>query len=268
MNKFFKQRFKSPKISVRGQAAIFDGIMFLMLVSISVALMFNFVGAYGQAQNKVLRSSHLLNYVHSIGKSLYFVDVSTVASVDLNNPNGAIPAKSLGQGVSELDPTYTCEKLAGYKSNSVAELMKRDLSDGFFDNKYGNDEDQGNTPGRLALRCAAAELMKPITSAGFDFNIDLLPPGGNGNGRPPTSIRPIDPDDKAVSNVNDVPELSQFLLGDAPTGCDGIASKLRGKQLLAVTFPFSVFNENDDAEIRADKLQYTVRICVWPSEKT
>lgn len=254
----------------KGQAAIFDGIMFLMLVSISVALMFNFVGGYGQAQSKVLRSSNLLNYVHSIGKSLYFVDVESVSHVNLDNPNELPNPNNQGLGASTKNPTYTCSILKNYKSNSIAELMKRDLSDGKFDNTYGiPGSDDGNTPGRLALRCAAAELMKPVTSAGFDYNIDIIAPGAQnvGGGPTVTNINENDPDDRTASNINDVPPLNKFMTVEPILGCDGIAATLKGKQLLAITFPFSVFNEADNEEQRAEKLQYTVRICVWPSEK-
>lgn len=255
------------KKKLKGQAAIFDGVLFLMLVSISVALMFNFAGSYGQTQSKVLRSSHLLNYVHSIGKTLYFVDVSLVSQVDLND------RATSGHGVSSINEDFTCNKLKVYKSNSVAELMKRDLSDSKFDNTYGDSQvNSGNTPGRLALRCSAAMLLKPITTSGYDYNIDVLTPSaGAGSGPSVVPVFETDLDDRTVSSLNDEKgrQIREFALQrEAPLGCDGIALKLKGKQILAVTFPFSVFNENDDFNVRAEKLQYTVRICIWPSEKS
>ena len=42
----------------RAQAAVFDGIMFLLLVSLSCTFVFVFVSSYGQQEDQVMRSAY------------------------------------------------------------------------------------------------------------------------------------------------------------------------------------------------------------------
>ncbi|MDP3742696.1 MAG: hypothetical protein Q8R15_05255 [Candidatus Micrarchaeota archaeon] len=244
---------------LRGQAAIFDGIMFLLLVSFSVAMMFSFLSDYGTAQSRILRSSHSLNYVQSIGKTLYSLDVSTLTSTELPPVFGS-------------DAPLQCSELVKFRSNSVADLVKRDVSDGKFDNKYSTVERDGpNSPGRLALRCALYELMKPVVQSGFDYNAEIL--DGDSNFRP-FPIDPNDPEQYLITNLADDDVIYQAALhgasgGDGTSnGCGSISSALKGKQLLAIATPFRVFNEAPDSEPSdSQRKDHQLRICMWPSER-
>lgn len=240
---------------VRGQAAIFDGIMFLLLVSFSVAMMFSFLSDYGNAQSRMLRSSHSLNYVQGIGKTLYSLDVSTLANTELPAVSGA-PAP------------LQCMELEKFSSNSVADLLKRDVSDGRFDNKFG-ESTGANAPGRLALRCALFELMKPVVQSGFDYNAEIL--DGSSNFRP-FQIHPQDPEQYLITNLEENDEIYQAALRGADgngngNGCGSISGVLKGKQLLAIATPFRVFDESGEALDSALRRDHQLRICMWPSEQ-
>ncbi len=243
---------------LRGQAAIFDGIMFLLLVSFSVAMMFSFLSDYGNTQSRMLRSSHSLNYVQGIGKTLYSLDVSTLANTELPPVSGA-PAP------------LQCSELEKFRSNSVADLLKRDVSDGKFDNKFGEStegENIANAPGRLALRCALFELMKPVVQSGFDYNAEIL--DGTSNFRP-FQIDPNDPEHYLITNLEENDAIYEAALhgedgSDTGNGCGSISSELKGKQLLAIATPFRVFDESS-TELDALRKDHQLRICMWPSER-
>lgn len=228
----------------KAQAAIFDGIMFLLLVSLSVAMMFSFLSDYGNAQARTLRSSHLLNYVQGIGKSIYSLDASQLSSTDLTlRPSGW--------------NHHNCDALAPFASNTVADLLKRDIADYKFDNRFGQSE-EANAPGKLALRCALFELMKPVVGSGFDYNAEVLdgdaavkfPPFHDESPDEPTLITNLDEGD------------SVYAAALAGQGCGSISQVLKGKQLLAISTPFRVFD--DDGVTRHD---HQLRICMWPSER-
>lgn len=99
-------------------------------------------------------------------------------------------------------PQLSCSILSNYPSVSVAELLKRDLEDvsgsaannpnsenslcldnqmGIDPNCPGNSVPSSNStpnlplvPGKLALRCALFELMKPIHSQGVRYFADIV----------------------------------------------------------------------------------------------
>ncbi len=221
----------------KGQAAIFDGIMFLLLSSFSIAMMFAFLSDYGNSQAKMLRSSHSLNYVQGIGKALYSLDASMLKDVQL------------------ADAPITCSELEKFRSNTVTDLLKRDISDGKFDNKYG-ESDVANAPGKLALRCALAELMKPVVGSGFDYHAEVL--DGKSNFKP-FALDPGDPEQLLVTNL----PVSDVLYEEAGKGCNFVSSTLKGKQLLAISTPFRVIEEGSLDR----KIDHQLRICMWPSER-
>ncbi len=231
-------------MKTRGQAAIFDGIMFLLLVSFSVALMFSFLSDYGANQAHTLRNSHLLNYVQGIGKSVYNIDVSTLKTTDLN---------TVGQRWS-FD---NCDTLGKFRLNTVADLLKRDLSDHKFNNKFG-DSEVANAPGKLALRCALFELMKPVVGSGYDYQAEIL----DADSTPlfaPFQLDTNDPEPRLVTTLAESDPLYQVA---KVNGCESIALNLKGKQLLAISTPFKVFDEAGQAH------GHQLRICMWPSEST
>ena len=238
---------KKIKSKTRGQAAIFDGIMFLLLVSFSVAMMFSFLSDYGNSQARTLRSAHLLNYVQSIGKSVYSLDVSQLAETDLTKQ----PIEWQTRGF------HNCEQLASFGSNTVADLLKRDVSDGKFDNQFG-ESDEANAPSKLALRCALFELMKPVVGSGFDYNAEVLSGDSNPRFTPfydATSEEPV-----LITNLPEDNAIYQVAL--AGRGCGSISQELKGKQLLAISTPFRVFDEDG-----VTPHNHQLRICMWPSER-
>lgn len=234
----------------KAQAAVFDGIMFLLLVSFSVTLMFSFLSDYGNAQAKTLQSSHTLNYVQGIGKALYTLDVSMLQSTDLD---------TLGNSWNYEN----CNTLEKFRSNTVSDLIKRDISDGFFNNKFGDSDDISNAPGKLALRCALFELMKPVTGSGYDYLAEVL----DGDRSPRFAPFPIinSPQNRADLEpvlVTNLPTSDSIYLAAEESGCDSVSRTLKGKQLMAVATPFRVFDKDGGAH------DHQLRICMWPSERT
>ena len=147
----------------RAQAAVIDGIMFLLVVVTSVTLVYSFYGNYGQAQDKTAYSAFVMNFMQATVKTLYYLDASTLSKVD---------AYSLQSGLNGPD----CGQLQKYPGISVMELLKKDSTpvpltgvngDGNdiadLDNKFG----KADAPGKLAMRCAMKELMKPFEFANF-----------------------------------------------------------------------------------------------------
>ena len=63
--------------NVRGQAAIMDAILFLMLTSILATTLFYFAAPYGQAQATQLNEIYLHNYASSTYKALLWAPVDT-----------------------------------------------------------------------------------------------------------------------------------------------------------------------------------------------
>lgn len=157
---------------MKGQAALFDGILFLLLVMFSVGMVYSYLSTYGVAHERTLRASHEVNYMQSIVKALYSVDASTLKNVPKWEANPAV----VNPAYADLD----CNKTAPYVGRfSVAELLKKDLSDfsgsadadstcggpSYLDDKFGSSD----APGTTALRCALKEFMKPFTFAGMDY---------------------------------------------------------------------------------------------------
>ncbi|MFH1246752.1 MAG: hypothetical protein V1644_00065 [Candidatus Micrarchaeota archaeon] len=243
----------------KAQAAIFDGIMFLLLVSFSVAMMFSFLSDYGQSQSKILRSSHSLNYVQGIGKVLYSLDVSTLS-------NTMLPSTS-----PDVNVPLQCSGLEKFRSNTVADLLKRDVSDGKFDNKFNTGEEiaTANAPGKLALRCALYELMKPVVQSGFDYNAEIL---DGSNFRPFDITSSTDMEGYLITNLQQDSSIYQAAAGvggESGNGCGSISRALKGKQLLAIATPFRVFDESGDSpELDAIPRDHQLRVCMWPSEKS
>jgi hypothetical protein len=153
----------------RGQAALFDGIMFLLFASFSVAMIYVFVNDYGKAQDEALRSGYILAYVQQAGKVIFFTQVKTLK--DVANPVGlpnaglegcwkdpefpyaaasCIPGTvARGYPYSDLaDPLKGCASLSKFDLSTVSDLLKKDLGDGTdesfscLDDQFGNPSSQ------------------------------------------------------------------------------------------------------------------------------
>ncbi len=309
----------------RGQAAIFDAIMFLLFVSGSIALMYHFFTAYGIAQDQTMRSAYMLAYAQDVGKALYYTSAEQLASVALpsvtatqnerkwfdpeatrptaeGGPGLAYPASGLcstsGEGCPyyDLGETTTmgrdwgCQYLEKYPSVTVLELLKRDLiggtktggsvtwtdtqlnglaagntlsasSDACLDNKFGKNGGEAcvayseplvpDAPGKLALRCALKEYMKPFSSAGYKYFAEIVRADTG------TPVR------QPAFNQNDYStwRITNHWAAEKWFGCqDAISS---GNDILTVGFPFRIPDSKDITK----HINFEVRICFWQSSR-
>jgi hypothetical protein len=248
----------------RAQAALFDGILFLLLVMFSVSMIYAYLTTYGVAQERTLRSSHEINYMQTIVKSLYAVDVSALKNV----PQWEVsPDEVVNPAYADLN----CSVLEGYPGRlSVAELLKKDLSDysgtacgddpactarSKLDDSFGG----AAAPGTTALRCALKEFMKPFTFAGIQYlaevytpfagqRVPVFPQGGSGPDRVAVSNRPLSAEPRVQT-------------------CDDAANAFN--ETLAVRAPFRIRVDIDKSSvpgvvaITPTTYTYTLRFCTW-----
>ncbi|MBU1197600.1 hypothetical protein KJ765_03735 [Candidatus Micrarchaeota archaeon] len=185
--------------SRKAQASFFDGILFLMVVVFSVAMIFVTLNSYTVSQDRALRSAYFMNYLQSTAKALYFIDVNTLGDVetycaDLGGANSERYCKTLASNNDRFDrftlsdgssiDTFDCPSLTDYSNLiTVADLLKKDVSPivggiildesfttdsatgTFLDDHYGHS----NQRGRTALRCSMKEIMKPFTFSGYHY---------------------------------------------------------------------------------------------------
>ena len=261
---------------MRGQAAIFDGIMFLMLVSFSMAMVFTFLNTYGTAQDNVIRSSHTLNYMQSAMKSIYFIDASTLAKVD------ETPRTCDRGDCQDEERVYggdmNCTQLENWRV-TVGDVVKKDLVDGRMDDLFGKEG--AEAPGKTALRCLFREVMKPFRQAGYNYFVEVLDP---------QNIRPIQAwqGETTAARYDETRARSAYpapWVTDTGIGYDGVYScddpRINATALLAVSTPFRVQPPGkDDAACGTDALEpyaachdsgantplgYQLRVCVWPA---
>ena len=243
----------------RAQAAVFDGIMFLLLVSLSCTFVFVFVSSYGQQEDQVMRSAYLLNYMQSVMKAVYFIDASQVSGI-----------RVVGDAEAELYPSLDCAITKDYPGTvSVSDLVKRDIGDPAqthpqgpaLDDKFGS----AMSPGRTALRCTLKELMKPLALSGYKYFAEFL------DQRLPTPESPsgkaVEQPDVRITNSVLFAELAKprfennQLVQDS--GCELV--KNAGANLLSVASPFRVIDYLGGGE---SSNRYIFRICVWQSNET
>ncbi len=218
----------------RGQAAIFDGLFFLLISMASVAMIFYFLSPYGQSQDQTMRSAHTLNFVQSAFKAMYYVDASTLSAEKL-------PDEAAGSS--------NCLNLGTWSRVTVMELLKKDLRDGKFDDKYG----PADAPGKLAARCAFARGLKTFTDAGYSyyvqiqridgaFTIDVVPPD--------TAA-----DKKNISSSIRINNCSNPLMANN----------------FVVAAPFKVFrctSASSSQTCAGTGDQYLLRVCTWQTQMT
>ena len=302
--KFFEKNF------AKGQAAIFDGIMFLLFASTSVALVFVFLNGYGIAQDEAMRSSYLLAYLQDAAKSLFYIDVRTLGDValpdevswkDPNSGQGSSPCTpASGTGCPYWDllnggDDSKCEILKTYFATTVADLLKKDLSDSDFersvtlgtttgsdtsaavciDNHFGLrqtspgvasttacDSNEPSVPrahGLTALRCAMKELMKPFQLSGYYYFVEVV------NQEPAEHSIPL-PDNALritnywLANEDDPPRGRWTSCKDPIDRGYLIGTRRREFQVLTVAMPFRVPRSETLQQMR----NFVLRICVWP----
>ncbi|MCX6767548.1 MAG: hypothetical protein NTY90_02340 [Candidatus Micrarchaeota archaeon] len=225
---------------VKGQAALFDGIMFLLITTMSVGMMYSAMVTYGESQDRVMRSAHVINYMQSIMKSIYFMDASTLGGVHVPAPQAA-----------NLD----CRNLSKWKGTiSVADLVKKDLADptaNSLDDKFGS----ADAPGKTALWCLMSEVMKPFTQAGYKYAAEVLDEQFYQTYRDSQSFVITD-SAEVQSNMGDA-----FPRGGQLGLCDSVSNNF--KEAITVAAPFRILVEDQNGNPVTK--QYLMRVCVWPS---
>lgn len=255
---------KTPRAGfVRSQASLFDGLTFLMIVSFSMALVFTYLNSYGNYEDASLRSAHTLNYMQAIMKSFYYIDLATLTNV---TSEGAT-AGPYG------DLTGNCSKLLRWRGTfSVAEMLKKDLADenhsGYttpcFDDHFGYAEQCGSgafAPGKLAMRCAMKEMMKPFSYAGYGYLVDLIADSPRATlGRLTCGNQRCDPWPRITNSM--LPSQNQ--IGSPIVDCEDVADSLRAlnktPEVFAVSAPFRVLQNTGGVP---KSRGFTMRFCTW-----
>lgn len=247
---------------MKAQAAIFDGIIFLLLSTFSASLIYVSVANYGQQEDAVMRSAHVMNYMQSFMKSIYFVNAQTLAGVCQGDACAAPWYQDLA------DPEKGCKSLETYLGSiSVTDLLKRDLADPetmLLDNKYGGIPARGKT----ATRCAAKELMKPFADAGYKYYVEVVNPQSTilyENGDPV----PLEKGGKKMTNSNDPRVIKE---GDENyerlSGCEEAVKA--GYKVLSISAPFRVTPakaEGSTEQGGGEEKHLVFRVCIWPSSE-
>ncbi len=130
----------------RGQAAIYDGIMFLLLAATAITFVFYILSGYGVAEDNTMRSAYQLAYIQDAGKAIFFINAkglahtvdspATVAEANWVDPDaGVAPSAAapwLGRPYYDLQKTGVypgCAVLDNYALSTVSDLLKKDLGD-------------------------------------------------------------------------------------------------------------------------------------------
>ena len=264
----------------KSQAAITDAIILLLITTFSVGLMFGFVGNWGNDQDTVLRSGYVLNYMQSVVKAMYYVDVQPLQNIRSDGIavyTSALKADGSLASNAEYnldDSQFGCAILKDYPGTlRVTDLLKRDLGEADasqgqlpkFDDKFGT----AAVPGRTAMRCALKELMKPFAFSGYKYYLEVL-----------NLENPSDPEGDPIPIVG--PEITNSknpkivgILGTNPKktadgntpGCKA-ALDLRQFNVITVSSPFQVlYSETTGDQLKSTFLKFKTRVCIWPAKE-
>ncbi len=203
---------------MKGQASLVDGILFFLVVSGAVALIFFFLSSYGYAQSEALTSSYIVDYVQDTIKALYYTDVSKLNTTTLSGSASIM----------------SCEDLKAYPSNSVAMLLKKDISDDVLNDTYYKVEQ----PGKLALACALSEYLQPLVYTGYGYYATVLSPTD-------------EPLSSPYYNIS-----SEILSVDLNKAAAIENCSMPGT--IVINAPFRTVDEN------MGEVDDKLRICVWP----
>jgi len=256
---------KEEKREMRGQAAIYDGITFLLLVSFSSGLVYVFVATYGQTEDSALKASYQLNYLQSVAKTFYYLDASELKNVGKSADADIPPYNSVTPKMTE--PKEGCEKLEDYKY-SLADLLKRDLADPtnpnelpILDDRFGSIE----ALGRQGARCAMKELMKPLVYSGYEYAVDVINPREQGANNfidvKPGSARITN--NLELSNSERLPK-NELLKGDYDNG-QCVWVQKQGIPVLSMAAPFRILlpQTSNNQQTGQQTRDYELRFCIW-----
>ncbi|HLC38043.1 MAG TPA: hypothetical protein VJI71_01175 [Candidatus Norongarragalinales archaeon] len=292
------------KKRLKGQAAITDAIILLLIAAFSSTLIFSFVGEWGNDQDSVLRSAYVLNYMQSVVKAMYYVDASTLENIGndgldvygkefTGNPSSPFVASD----EYDLDDAdFGCRVLENYPGTlRVTDLLKRDLGDSvpsdlaaafssspptglpYLDDKFG----EAKVPGRTAMRCVMKELMKPFAFSGYRYYSEVLYPRDTTLSSDGTPVSFKGPE---ITNSRD-PAIAGIELGDDKIkrvvegasqtypGCHAVGQS--GYDVIAVSSPFQVLfshtetsDSNPTGVLTSTFVPYTIRLCIWKANPT
>ncbi len=215
----------------RGQAAIFDGITFLMLAAFSVTMVYVFLTSYGNSQQNTLANAHVLNYMLDSFKSFYSVEANTLSTVHLEEDGGKN---------CQTSATCTCSDLSLWNGITVADLLKKDLRDKKLDDKYG----QSDAPGLTALRCASNEAFKTFTDGGFSYYVEVRTEAKN-------LMAPPSASQKNATNIQAIKNCEQELPANP----------------FFVATPFRVFKCTSGVGGSCSSDNYVLKVCLWNTQR-
>ncbi len=262
----------------KAQAAIFDGITFLLMVGFSCALVYSTITTYGDSMDNALYSFYEINYLQSAVKSLYYINLQQLKDIPKDPSEGIEPAYATDPS---LIGTYGCKQLfENYKGSiTVLDLVKKDLSDNpnnpkglplpRLDDRFWSEPDKPNSqapgvsaPGRQALRCALRETMLPLVLAGYDYYAEIVNPSDKS-----TPYKAIDvvgarvTSNEQMSDSTKIPTFTAYNLQGS--GCLYAQSPDGGShKVSSMTVPLRISLGTACAQPPCER-DYVLRICVW-----
>jgi hypothetical protein len=271
------ERKVQRKAQRKAQAAIFDGITFLLMTGFACALVYSTITGYGDSMDNALYSFYELNYLQSAVKSLYYIHLNQLAGIGDEGLKAYQTAPALGPG-----GLHPCSDFASYLgSQTVLDLLKKDLSDSpsdaafegvRLDDKFWNTPGTNGVPapGKQALRCALKELMKPLVLAGYDYYAEIICPkchraAGAGD------YKAIDVEDARVTSsksLSDPGVISKAVLGDGG-GCLYAQTPPLSYKVLTMDVPLRISLGTSCTQAQQSQTQggcqrnYILRVCVW-----
>ncbi len=238
-----------------------------MLITVfAVSMVFLSLDSYAVAQDKVMRTAYFSNYLQSLAKSVYYIDVSTLRNVesycDDDELSGGAQSAYCKQKDNAGNDKYgmDCSDLGIYKGRiSVADLVKKDLDysdedNGRLDDAFGDSKQMG----RMALRCSMKEVMKPLTFSGYSYLTEVAKAG-------PTDVVVHANENKYASNYmfhENFLALEEMQKSTFDCAMVSNNATIGGAQLLVVRTPFTLILVKDGTFETAN---YVLRTCVWPT---
>ncbi|MFH0973373.1 MAG: hypothetical protein V1817_01120 [Candidatus Micrarchaeota archaeon] len=266
----------------RAQAAIFDGITFLLMVGFSCALVYSTITTYGDSLDNALYSFYEINYLQSAVKSLYYINLQQVAGIASSGDADDIGAAYLTNPPLNHG-TLGCRQFADYTGSvTVLDLVKKDLSDNQnnpkpapgsplprLDDRFWSDPDKPNpttpgvsAPGKQALRCALRETMRPLVLAGYDYYAEIVNPSYETD--PYKAIEVVNARVTSNESMSDPTKIQTFTAFNSQgSGCLYAQSPAGGShKVSSMTVPLRISLGNACANAPCER-DYVLRICVW-----
>ncbi|MEK6843627.1 MAG: hypothetical protein AABY04_04010, partial [Candidatus Micrarchaeota archaeon] len=220
------------------------------------------LNTYAVAQDKVLRTAYLSNYLESSAKMVYYLDVATLQNVKSYCKDTELSIESATSYYCKPQYDLDCSILNKYKGRiSISDLVKKDLDSSDdsnplsnFDDKYGSSEQYGRT----AARCAMKEVMKPFTFSGYRYITEF----GDASSASDVIVHPQD--EKYASDFMFTSTYADMVVKDPTLKSSLDCAKIASDQLLVIRTPFKLL-EVDPASQTVKSRNYIMRTCLWPT---